>query len=304
MGKSDWDKWTNTSSVDGMCAHTCTFEMAWMECVCSIHGNSNSAPGPVSDCETEERNINWVMMKSGVNISLKLFDIATNINGMTLLNPFVTAIMLNRSCIRAHSHPIFMLIFISYSSWKTTAIPFSCINSLSSVRFQYTGEHRLFHSIFRFLFGLCPISIYAICPLTSCKVCSKLMNNLWIDWNRLSFNEYGVGGKELLHRKDNVMVELNDMCVCAIGLSYLHHTLYTYVMHSKSISSIFVSVLVNFWKLKITHIYLYHRQYCMPFHHQRHRNTLWLTHWLTYILKKKYRKQHFSQSHIIFALQV
>lgn len=201
MGKSDWDKWTNTSSVDGMCAHTYTYEMVWMECVCSIHGNSNSAPGSVSDCETEKCNINWVMMKSGVNISLKLFDIATNINGMTLLNPFVTATMLNRSCIRAHSHPIFMLIFISYSSWKTTTIPFSCINSLSSVRFQYTDEHRLFHSIFRFLFGLCPISIYAICPLTSCKVCSKLMNNLWIDWNRLSFNEYMRGEKNSFTEK-------------------------------------------------------------------------------------------------------
>lgn len=30
-------------------------------------------------------------MKSGVNISLKLFDIETNTNGMTLLNPFAAA---------------------------------------------------------------------------------------------------------------------------------------------------------------------------------------------------------------------
>lgn len=150
-------------------------------------------------------------MKSGVNISLKLFDIETNINGMTLLNPFWnTNNWINPEFGHIHTSK-FMFIFISYFSWKTTTIPFSCINFLSLVHFQYaqTNTNSLIQSSVSFL-GFAS-SIYSICPLNSFKVCSKLMNNLWIDWNRLSFNE--CWEKNFLRRKDNVMGKLNDVCV-------------------------------------------------------------------------------------------
>lgn len=130
---------------------------------------------------------NWVMTKSGVNISLKLFDIETNINGMTLFNPFgaATAAAATTELILIHNLCPCQFFLFSYSCWKSTLLPFDLYSSLSSSSFL-VHNHLHTHSEtlipISFISHLtCPTSPYLFNMSTEwLQSLFELMNNLWM----------------------------------------------------------------------------------------------------------------------------